>query len=114
MQAKKSEILKMNDRLQRIIEKDHLSKEEIAIIDYALSFITLRIKILADGKFPDKEFGKIEKKESMLLKYLSEAEIKALNLSILYLDIDKNQIRKRAGLKKLKKEITDGKKIKAP
>lgn len=102
MQAARKDILKMKERFQETLEKETLTEKETALLRYVSEFITFRLRAIKGGNFLNTN---LELKERKLLNYLSEKEIKELNLSILYRDIKKKEIRNESELKKIKEGV---------
>ena len=102
MQAGKNSVLEMGKLFQDTLKKETHTKEEIALLQYVSDFIEFRLKAVSGENFLTQ---KLELKERQLLKYFSEDEIRALNLSVLYRDVKKETVRSKPELKKLKREV---------
>ncbi|MFW6026247.1 MAG: hypothetical protein ACOCRX_07880 [Candidatus Woesearchaeota archaeon] len=101
----KRNISSLKKKLEEIKEKGNLSPQEITILNYVLSFISFRIKILSNEDAPLKEFDKLKKEEGLVLDVLSKKELKKLNQLILYKDIKRREVREVNDLKRLKSQF---------
>lgn len=102
MQVLEKEVGKMKSRLNRLLKKETLSATELNMLKYASELISFRIKMVTEGSFPA---NKLLDKEKQLLSHLTEEEIKALNLSILYKNVKKKIPRDELDLKNLQRKI---------
>lgn len=99
----KNLVQKTKNLIDRLVNKKNLNKKEQEISDYIINFIKFRMLFLNEV---DVEKLRSFNTGDQLLKYFNKQEIKALNLNIVYKDLETKKIRNERELKQLKKILS--------
>ena len=102
MLTSKERVTEMENRLKRILKKENLSAQETNLLNYTSNLISFRIKMVTGKSFPT---DKLLEKESEFLSHLTDEQIRALNLSILYKDVKRKVPRDEKKLRELQEKI---------